>query len=71
MLPLIVEEDTMTVIMPTIVKYQIKTKDQKTVISEHEPDELDELRKLIQGTDNIIQYVFKELPESEEDADND
>ena len=70
MLPLIVEEDTMTVIMPTIVKYQIKTKDQKTVISEHEPDELDELRKLIQGTDNIIQYVFKELPESEEDADN-
>jgi len=61
----------MTVIMPTIVKYQIKTKDQKTVISEHEPDELDELRKLIQGTDNIIQYVFKELPESEEDADND
>ena len=71
MLPLIVEEDTMTVIMPTIVKYQIKTKDQKTVISEHEPDELDELRKLIQGTDNIIQYVFKELPESEEDVDND
>ena len=61
----------MTVIMPTIVKYQIKTKDQKTVISEHEPDELDELRKLIQGTDNIIQYVFKELPESEEDVDDD
>ena len=71
MIQLIQEEDTMTVIMPTIVKYQIKTKDQKTVISEHEPDELDELRKLIQGTDNIIQYVFKELPESEEDADND
>ena len=70
MIPLIEEEDTMTVIMPTIVKYQIKTPDQKTVISEHEPDELDELRKLIQGTDNIIQYVFKELPESEEDADN-
>ena len=71
MIQLIQEEDTMTVIMPTIVKYQIKTKDQKTVISEHEPHELDELRKLIQGTDNIIQYVFKELPESEEDVDND
>ena len=60
----------MTVIMPTIVKYQIKTPDQKTVISEHEPDELNALRKLIEGTDNIIQYVFKELPEPEEDADN-
>ena len=70
MIPLIEEEDTMTVIMPTIVKYQIKTPDQKTVISEHEPDELNDLRKLIEGTDNIIQYVFKELPESEEDADN-
>ena len=61
----------MTVIMPTIVKYQIKTPDQKTVISEHEPDELNDLRKLIQGTDNIIQYVFKELPETEEDVDDD
>ena len=60
----------MTVIMPTIVKYQIKTPDQKTIISEHEPDELNDLRKMIEGTDNIIQYVFKELPESEEDADN-
>ena len=71
MIPLIEEEDTMTVIMPTIVKYQIKTPDQKTVISEHEPDELNDLRKLIQGTDNIIQYVFKELPETEEDVDDD
>ena len=67
----------MTVIMPKVVKYQIKTPDQKTVISEHEPNELNELRKQIEGTDNIIQYVFKELPESEvevevesEDVDN-
>ena len=49
------------IIMPTIEKFQIKTKDQKTVISEHGPDELDELRNLIEGTDNIIQYVFKEI----------
>jgi hypothetical protein len=69
MLPLVEEEDTMTVIMPTIVKYQIKTPDQKTVLSEHEPDELETLRKLIEGTDNIIQYVFKELPETK-DVDN-
>ena len=51
------------IIMPTIEKFQIKTKDQKRVISEHGPDELEELRKLIEGTDNIIQYVFKKLPE--------
>ena len=57
----------MTVIMPTIEKFQIKTPDQKTVISEHGPDELEELRKLIEGTDNIIQYVFKKLEDSEID----
>ena len=53
------------IIMPTIEKFQIKTKDQKTVISEHGPEELDELRKLIEGTDNIIQYIFKEIEEDE------
>jgi hypothetical protein len=53
----------MEVIMPKIEKFQLKTPDQKKVISEHEPDELEELRKLIEGTDNIIQYVFKKLPE--------
>ena len=55
----------MTVIMPTIEKFQIKTPDKKTVISEHGTDELEELRKLIEGTDNIIQYVFKELEEND------
>jgi hypothetical protein len=53
----------MEVIMPKIEKFQLKTPDQKKVISEHGPDELEELRKLIEGTDNIIQYVFKKLPE--------
>ena len=55
----------MPIIMPQIEKLQIKTPDQKSVISEHEPDEIYELRKLIEGTDNIIQYIFKEV---EEDA---
>ena len=55
----------MSIIMPQIEKLQIKTPDQKSVISEHEPDEIYELRKLIEGTDNIIQYIFKEV---EEDA---
>ena len=51
--------------MPQIEKLQIKTPDQKAIISEHEPSEIHELRKLIEGTDNIIQYIFKEI---EEDA---
>ena len=55
----------MTVIMPSIEKLLIKTPDQKSVISEHGPDEIHELRKLIEGTDNIIQYVFKKVDEDE------
>ena len=51
----------MTVIMPSIEKLLIKTPDQKSVISEHGPEEIHELRKLIEGTDNIIQYVFKKV----------
>ena len=51
----------MTVIMPSIEKLLIVTPDQKSVISEHGPDEIHELRKLIEGTDNIIQYVFKKV----------
>tara|TARA_B100000809_G_C14774516_1_gene400650 strand:- start:284 stop:448 length:165 start_codon:yes stop_codon:yes gene_type:complete len=47
--------------MPQVEKLQIKTRDQKAVISEHEPSEIHELRKLIEGTDNIIQYIFKEI----------
>lgn len=55
----------MSIIMPQIEKLQIKTPDQKAVISEHGPDEIEKCRLLIEGTDNIIQYIFKEL---EEDA---
>ena len=51
--------------MPTIVGYKIMTRDMKSVVSEHSPDELDECRKLIEGTNNIIHYDFKVI---EEDA---
>ena len=51
----------MSIIMPKLEKLQLKTPDQKAVISEHTPEELEECRKLIQGTDNIIQYVFKKI----------
>ena len=55
----------MSIIIPQIEKLQIKTPDQKAVISEHEPSEIHKLRKLIEGTDNIIQYVFKELEDDD------
>ena len=58
----------MTVIMPSIEKLLIMTPDQKSVISEHTPEELQDCRKLIEGTDNIIQYVFKKLEDSEVDV---
>ena len=55
----------MEVIMPTITGYKIMTPDQKAVISEHGPEELQACRKLIEGTDNIIQYIFAELEEDD------
>ena len=55
----------MTVIMPKVEKLLIMTPDQKAVISEHTPEEIHDLRKLIEGTDNIIQYVFKKIEEDE------
>ena len=51
----------MDIIVPQIEKLQIKTPDQKAVIFEHTPEELNDCRKLIEGTDNIIQYIFKEV----------
>ena len=51
----------MSVIMPTIVGYKIMTKDMKSVISEHGADDLQQCRKQIEGTNNIIHYVFKEV----------
>ena len=40
------------------------TRDMKSVVSEHSPDELDECRKLIEGTNNIIHYDFKVIEEN-------
>ena len=55
----------MSVIMPTIEGYKIMTPDMKSVISEHGPDGLKECRELIEGTDNIIHYIFKEIEEDD------
>ena len=55
----------MSVIIPSIEKLQIKTPDQSAIISEHEPTEIQECRKLIEGTDNIIQYIFKKIENDE------
>ena len=57
----------MTVIMPKIEKLLVMTSDQKSVISEHTPEELEQCRLALQGTDNIIQYVFTKLEDSEID----
>ena len=55
----------MTVIMPKIEKLLVMTSDQKSVVSEHTADELEQCRLSIQGTDNIIQYVFKKIEDDE------
>ena len=55
----------MTVIMPKIEKLLIMTPDEKAVISEHTADELEDCQLAIQGTDNIIQYVFKKVEDDE------
>ena len=55
----------MSIIIPAIEKLQIKTPDQKAVISEHEPNEIEDCRKLIEGTDNIIQYILKKIEDDE------
>ena len=55
----------MTVIMPKIEKLLVMTPDQKAVISEHTADELEECQLAIQGTSNIIQYVFKKVEDDE------
>ena len=55
----------MTVIMPKIEKLLIMTPDEKAVISEHTADELEDCQLAIQGTSNIIQYVFKKVEDDE------
>ena len=51
--------------MPTIEGYKIMTPDMKSVVSEHGPDELKTCRELIEGTSNIIHYIFKEIEEND------
>ena len=58
-------EIEMMVTMPKIEKLLVMTSDQKSVISEHTADELEECRLALQGTNNIIQYVFKKIEEDE------
>ena len=55
----------MTVIMPSIEKLLIMTPDQKAVISEHTAEELEQCRLALQGTNNILQYVFKKVEDDE------
>jgi hypothetical protein len=55
----------MSVIMPKVVGYKIMSPDMKKVISEHGPEDLNKCRKLIEGTDNIIHFQFKELEQDE------
>ena len=55
----------MMVIMPKIEKLLIMTPDEKAVISEHTADELQDCQLAIQGTSNIIQYVFKKVEDDE------
>ena len=55
----------MTVIMPKIEKLLVMTSDEKSVISEHTPEELEQCRLALQGTNNILQYVFKKVEDDE------
>ena len=55
----------MMVTMPKIEKLLVMTPDQKSVISEHTADELEECQLALQKTNNILQYVFKKVEEDE------
>ena len=54
------------VIFPNVVSYQILSKKDQSVLSEHGPNDLKLCRELIQksttrtGSSNIIRYVFDE-----------
>ena len=55
----------MMVTMPKIEKLLVMTSNQKSVISEHTADELEECQLALQGTNNILQYVFKKVEDDE------
>ena len=55
----------MMVTMPKIEKLLIMTANQKAVISEHTPDELEACQLALQKTNNILQYVFEKVEDDE------
>jgi len=48
----------MSVIMPKVEKYVFQTKDGAVVL---ETTEMAEAQAMIVGTNNILQYIFKEI----------
>ena len=55
----------MMVTMPKIEKLLVMTSNQKSVISEHTADELEECQLALQKTNNILQYVFEKVEDDE------
>ena len=54
----------MSIIMPKIVRLDIKTPSHK-VVGSFGADEIEDARKCIEGTDNYVHYIFKELEEDD------
>ena len=54
----------MSIIMPKIERLDIKTPSHK-VVESFGADEIEDARKCIEGTDNYIHYIFKELEEDD------
>ena len=50
--------------MPKIERLDIKTPSHK-VVESFDADEIENARKRIEGTDNYIHYIFKELEEDD------
>ena len=48
----------MSVIIPTVEKYVLQTKEGAVIL---ETTEMAEAQALIVGTNNILQYIFKEI----------
>ena len=46
------------VIMPAVEKYVVETHDGSVIL---ETTDLDEAKAMIVGTNNILQYIFKEI----------
>ena len=48
----------MSVIVPTVEKYVVQTKDGAVVL---ETTDMAEAQAMLAGTNNILQYIFKEI----------